>query len=130
MLSSPHQGSHLCIIKLPPLPMLITIKQYQMKELVLVLKGRLPLSVLFLTAKVQIQRLKSFLQKKIRGGGSNTIDWNSTMLQITYFRLVDIGDPSNFSICAQHWKEWYHYDYNMQKSLGALSQKVRKKIDF
>ena len=75
-------------------------------------------------------RLKSLLRKKLRGGGSNTIDWNSTMLQITYFRLVDIDDPSNFSICAQHWKEWYHYDYNLQKSLGALSQKSQEENRF
>ena len=55
-------------------------------------------------------RLKSILRKKLRGGGNNTIDWNSIMLQFTYFKLVDIDDPSNFSFCAQHLNEWYHYD--------------------
>ena len=63
-------------------------------------------------------KLKSLVRRKLRGGGNNDLDWESTMLLITYFRLDKIGDPFAISFCNKHWKNWYHYNYKIKQALS------------
>ncbi len=75
-------------------------------------------------------RLKSLVRRKLRGGGNNDWDWESTKLLITYFRLDKIGDPFKVYICNQHWKNWYHYNYKIKQALSFYVDGVKDKNQF
>lgn len=59
-------------------------------------------------------RLKKLLRMKSHG---HAIDWESTMLLLTFHRVDIPSEIANKFICFWHWKEWYNYNYKLKKHI-------------
>ena len=68
------------------------------------------------------EKLRTLVRYKHRGNWQHTVDWESTMLLLTFYKLDKVTDPFNKRICAFHWKEWYNFNYRLKK-------KMPKRID-
>ena len=73
-----------------------------------------------------ISNLKPLVRKKFRGGRCKFIDWESTELLITYFKLTNLDDLFEVLICQQHWRQWYYYNYNLKKYLIPFVENVQE----
>ena len=64
-------------------------------------------------------KLKSLLRMK-RQQSNHFVDWESTMLLLTYYKIDKTSSLSDKFICYMHWKEWYNFNYRLKKhvSLG------------
>ena len=67
------------------------------------------------------EKLRTLVRYKKRGF-QNEVDWNGTMLLLTFHKLDRIADLFNKRICTYHWKEWYNFNYR-------LKQKIPRRMD-
>ena len=70
--------------------------------------------------------MKQLVRKKFRGGRCKFIDWESTKLLITYFKLTNLDDPFEVLICQQHLRQWYYYNCNLKKYLIPFVEHVQE----
>ena len=64
-------------------------------------------------------KLKSLLRMK-RQGSNNLVDWENTMLLLTYYKIDKTSSLSDKFICHMHWKEWYNFNYRLKKRVPLL----------
>lgn len=67
------------------------------------------------------EKLRSLIRYKKRGF-QNEVDWDGTMLLLTFHKLDRITDLFNRRICTYHWKEWYNFN-------NRLKQKIPRRMD-
>jgi len=64
-------------------------------------------------------KLKTLLRMQKRGGG-RLVDWKSTMLLLTYYKIDKTSDISSKFICSVHWREWYNFNCKLNKQMALL----------
>ena len=61
-------------------------------------------------------KLKTLMRMK-QQGSRHSVDWESTMLLLTFFKIDKVNDITNKCICSVHWKDWYNFNYRLKKNM-------------
>ena len=64
-------------------------------------------------------KLKTLLRMQ-KPGGKRQVDWKSTMLLLTYYKIDRTNDISSKFICSVHWREWYNFNWKLNKQMALL----------